>query len=122
MKMKINRWLLVILLLVLGNQAKATPSPSVSAKTINSKVFSLYVKTLDDNSNVEIKDEEGKVIFKEVLKKGYIYRKTYDISGLAVGTYYVEVKDKESTKIFSIIRDEIKLVIDEKNIPEPKKE
>lgn len=90
-----------------------TPSPLIVVKKLNAKAFSLYVKTLDDSSTVEIKNDAGEVVLKEVLAKGYIYRKTYDVSSLPKGSFTVKVSDKVSTKVFKVLENEIKLILDE---------
>lgn len=105
---------IVFILLTLGmffsSVANATPSPSVELKAVAAKRFSLYVKTLYAETSVTIKDVSGKLIFTEKLKKGYIYRKTFDISDLPEVTYLVNVKDQESSKTYSITKEKITLV------------
>jgi hypothetical protein len=48
------------------------------------------------------------------LAKGYIYRKTYDISDLPGNIYYVKVSDPLSTKEFAVLEDRVQLLKDEK--------
>jgi hypothetical protein len=50
----------------------------------------------------------------EVLPKGYVYRKTYDISDLPEETYYVKISDLSSVKEFAVLKDSVKLILDEK--------
>lgn len=108
---------LVFILLTIGmtftGVANTTPTPSVELKSVNAKRFSLYVKTLYGETSVTIKDDSGKLIFTEKLKKGYIYRKTFDISDLPEVTYIVNVKDGESSKTYSITKEKIILVEEE---------
>jgi hypothetical protein len=112
---------LMLMLFVSVSLFATTPSPAIVVKKVNAKAFSLYVKTLDDNSTVEIKDEAGELILKEVLAKGYVYRKTYDVSSLPVGNFTVKISDNFSTKIFMVLENEIKLILDEnKNLEEKK--
>lgn len=90
------------------------PAPSIALKKVNAKAFRLYVKTLDDEATVEIKNQSGKIVLIEVLPKGYVYRKTYDISDLPEETYYVKISDLSSVKEFAVLKDSVKLILDEK--------
>jgi hypothetical protein len=90
------------------------PSPAVAVEKVNGKAFRLYVKTLDEEAIVEITNQAGEVLLTEVLAKGYIYRKTYDISELPGNIYYVKVSDPLSTKEFAVLEDRVQLLKDEK--------
>jgi hypothetical protein len=89
------------------------PEPAVAVKKVNAKAFRLYVKTLDHQATVEIKNQFGELLLTEVLAKGYIYRKTYDISDLPGEIYYVKVSDPHSTKEFAVFQDSVRLLVDE---------
>ena len=92
------------------------PEPAVAIKKVNAKAFRLYVKTLDNPATVEIKNQVGEVVLTEVLLKGYIYRKTYDISDLPNEIFYVKVSDPTSTKEFAVFNDRVELLVDEEKI------
>lgn len=105
---------LVFFVFVSFQMLATAPAPSIALKKVNAKAFRLYVKTLDDQATVEIKNQSGKIVLIEVLPKGYVYRKTYDISDLPEETYYVKISDLSSVKEFAVLKDSVKLILDEK--------
>jgi hypothetical protein len=105
---------LVFFVFVSFQMLATAPAPSIALKKVNAKAFRLYVKTLDDQATVEIKNQSGKIMLTEVLPKGYVYRKTYDISDLPEETYYVKISDLSSVKEFAVLKDSVKLILDEK--------
>jgi hypothetical protein len=121
MNMRSLKNLFYVSLLLISFSANAfsgDPSPSVSMKMTHTKRFSLYVKTLFTDTVVTIKNIEGTLIFTENLKKGYVYRKTFDISDLPETTYLVSVKDAESIKVYSVTKDEITVIENEVKVSE----
>lgn len=80
------------------------PIPVLKFKTTYSDTFVLYVNAYDHAIEVKLLNKTGALLFSENLKKGYSYRKTYDISGLSDGTYYAQIKENTDFKLFCVIK------------------
>lgn len=94
-------------------QASQTiPTPSVKIKTVNETRFNLYLTTLLNDVELEITDSSKKIIYKETLKKGYAYKKTFDITNLPNEAYYVKIKGVTYVKEFSVSKEQINLLRD----------
>lgn len=101
----------ILLVGLMANATNGDPNPSMEIKSLNTNRFSLVVDQLKDNTTVQIKDSQGDVIHKEALVKGNSYKKSYDISMLPEGVYYIKVVDATFTKIYSLVKESDKLVL-----------
>ncbi len=115
--------LFVFMVGVKNYASELNPSKTTRVESVSKKAFVLYANTEKESVSVKIKDMEGVLIYEEVLKRGYSYKKTYDISELPVGHYYVKVEDSISVKLFLVSGNEIKIVedIDIKTLKKRKK-
>lgn len=100
---------------IIVNAKNIDPKPAMEITSINSENLQLHISTFQSNTKITIKDMRGVELHSENLLKGKNYRKTYDISQLPVGDYYMKIMDEESTKVYLFNRNEVKLILDEKN-------
>ena len=112
MKNTIKKVLLCGLLLIglSGYAIDDTPLKTARVEAIGDNLFALYVKTETSKVNVIIKDVYGNVLYSESLKKGKYYKKKYDMSALPITTYYVNVSDVYSVRLYKVKGSEIELV------------
>lgn len=100
-----------------SNSAIENPTPLLKFKTTYSDTFVLYVTAYDNVIQVKLHNKSGNLLFSETLKKGYAYKKTYDISGLSDGTYYAEVIEGKEVKYFCVIKGNKNKITDIEKLP-----
>lgn len=102
---------------VFAAKENPTPEPRLMFKTIYSDTFVLFVTAYDNEIKVNLHDDSGVLLFSENLKKGYVYRKTYDISGLSDGTYYAEVIENKEVKLFCVTKGKNNTISEIEKLP-----
>ena len=114
------RKILVLSLIFVGSvlyAAKPTPKPTLKFRTVHSDTFVLYVTASDAVIEVKLRNVTGELLFSENLKKGYAYKKTYDISGLSNGTYYAEIIENKKAKLFCVVKGESNKISEVEKLP-----
>jgi hypothetical protein len=119
MKLVLKKIVLLIFFIVSAvlYAANDKPTPKLKFKTLYSDTFVLYVTAYDHIIVVKLNNDKGIVLFSENLKKGYAYKKTYDISGLSDGTYYAEVIDNKEVKLFSVVKGATNKISEVEKLP-----
>ena len=112
MKDKVKTMLVwsVLMIGVLGNASNDNPIKTAKMELKDSETFVLYVQTYSGDVQVQIKDLQGVVLYKERLRQGHSYKKTYDISELPKSSYYVNVSDLNSIRLYLVKGSSIELI------------
>lgn len=100
----------LLLISLSGYAIDDAPVKTARVEAVGDNLFNLYIKTITSKVNVQIKDVYGNVLYSESLKKGKYYKKKYDMSALPIATYYVNVSDVNSVKLYKVKGSEIELV------------
>lgn len=104
---------LVWSLLLIGVYSYAiddAPLKTARLESAGEDCFALYVKTFTSDVQLKIKDVYGNEVYSESLEKGNYYKRKYDMSALPKGTYYINVSDANSVKLYIVEDDKVALV------------
>ena len=91
--MKITLLAVVTLLLGYGSVVAGDGDLKISVRQNQERKAVIRVMTLSENNTavLKIKDEDGRVMHRELLRGNTMYAKRYDLSNLPDGAYVVEV-------------------------------
>lgn len=81
----------ILLVGVLVNAKNVDPKPAMKVQSVNAEKFTFSMKEVKHEALLLIKDVYGFVIYFEDMKAGTKLQKTYNISSLPAGTYYLEI-------------------------------
>ena len=109
---------IVVSMLFLGMVATASngnPKPALVVKSVDSEKFVVTIDTSAGDVEIEFKDNYGTELYSDALVKGFVYKKTYVLSELPEGLYYMKIKNSKTTKVYKVQDGKVELVVSAKN-------
>ncbi len=87
-------------------------SNKVKVEVLTSNELSITMSEVIEGEVISVSDEEGEVVFSEILSASRSYTKTLDFSKLKQGVYYVKTETGEAIKVtpFIIVPDQGKTI------------
>ena len=96
--------IIVLVLLMSSIVVKASNSaePILSFKENASNIIVLNVSAIYNPIQVVLQNNNGGLLFTETLRKGYTYRKNYDVSDFSDGIYFIKIVETKNVKFYKI--------------------
>ncbi len=112
MKKQFTKTLAAIALLASGFTATANESEKeISLTTENQKAVVLQMNNIESGTQITLKDEEGKLLFKDHTSSNQ-YGKVFNLNQLEEGQLYLEIESAEKLEVMSIEVTETKATMD----------
>ena len=111
---KLVKMTTVVSILFLGwmsNASNVNPKPTHHVLAVDEEKFIVTVDASSGDVNIVLKDIYGVSVYSAHLEQGYVYKKTYVLTELPAGVYYMRIKDKDFTKVYEVDRGAINLVV-----------
>lgn len=82
---------------------------------INSRTTTLTLRNVEKGNQLLVKDENGIILYKEVINKSGYYLKGFDLTALPNGKYFFELKKSFKTEIIPFVVENKKAKINKTN-------
>ncbi|WP_152286859.1 hypothetical protein [Flavicella marina] len=113
MKTAMKRTIRMCILLVglMTYAENGDPKPAMEVTSVNEDSFLLVMSQVEKEMSLVIKDQYGFVLYLDQIEAGGKYKKTYNISSLPDGTYYIQVLDDDFSTTYAMAKEADSMVI-----------